>query len=134
MPPVPPSEPSAPEATQPPAAPAPAAPKAPAKPSARKPVARTAGADTGARLTVPPVGARQQDRFQCRLTSVVSENVTQTEQLLAHRTKLSLNAIREIAVWSALGDPDNVDRFIAEVLPKWLNGRNEATVRAATGT
>jgi hypothetical protein len=63
----------------------------------------------------------------------VNENVTQTEQLLAGRTQLSLNAIREIAVWSVLGDPNNVDHFITEVLPKWLDGRNEATVRAATG-
>lgn len=100
--------------------------------SAPAPAAAAAG-DTNDGLMAPPMGAKQPERFQCRISTVVSERVARTEQLIAARTDgLSLNTIREIMVWDAMADPSNAERFLNEVLPRWYAARTEATIRAAS--
>jgi len=79
----------------------------------------------------PPLGERQgSTRFQVRLRESMSKAVAETEAKIAlEQPGLSLNEIREIAVWAILGDPCDaaVKAFVRDLIPDWLEARRRAT-------
>ena len=95
---------------------------------------RTQGRITGrARpaADAPALGERQgQTRFQVRLRDSMAQAVAETEAKIAlEQPGLSLNEIREIAVWAMLADPSDtaVKTFVRDVIPDWLDARRRAT-------
>ena len=110
------------------------APPSPARaPRARRTVAPAAARPQPAG-DAPPLGERQGlTRFQVRLRESMAKAVAETEAKIAlGQPGLSLNEIREIAVWAILGDPCDaaVKAFVRDVIPDWLEARRRATLAA----
>lgn len=82
-------------------------------------------------VDAPALGERQgSTRFQVRLRDSMARAVAETEAKIAlEQPGLSLNEIREIAVWAMLADPSDtaVKAFVRDVIPDWLEGRRRAT-------
>jgi hypothetical protein len=60
----------------------------------------------------------------------MAKAVAETEEKIAlEQPGLSLNEIREIAVWAMLADPSDVavKAFVRDVIPDWLEARRRAT-------
>jgi hypothetical protein len=60
----------------------------------------------------------------------MAQAVAETEAKIAlEQPGLSLNEIREIAVWAMLADPSDtaVKAFVRDVIPDWLEARRRAT-------
>jgi hypothetical protein len=79
----------------------------------------------------PALGERQgSTRFQVRLRDSMAKAVAETEaKIELEQPGLSLNEIREIAVWAMLADPSDaaVKAFVRDVIPDWLEARRRAT-------
>ena len=61
------------------------------------------------------------------MTPSVLAAVQESEDRIIAMTGLSRNDVRQIALWAILGDPDDTDAFIRDVIPDWHTARIKAT-------